>query len=87
MGLELGGNVDLRRPPRGVLHHQKELGDDLDDVAGLQDEVALPSGVAAAAAAAGAGGQTPGDVAVVVVRGGGVGGVARVTRLCQKLST
>lgn len=42
VGLELGGDVDHGGPPRGVLHHQEELGDYLDHVARLQDKVALP---------------------------------------------
>ncbi len=41
VGLELCGDVDRGRAAGGVLHHQEELGDDLDDVARLQDEVAL----------------------------------------------
>ena len=42
IGLEFGGNIDMRRFSGGVLHHQEQLGDDLDDVTGLQDEVAFP---------------------------------------------
>ena len=42
IGLEFGGNIDMRRFAGGVLHHQEQLGDDLDDVTGLQDEVAFP---------------------------------------------
>lgn len=34
-------DVDFRRLPGGVLDHQEQLGDDLDDVAGLEHEVAL----------------------------------------------
>ncbi len=41
VGLELGGDVDARRLAGRVLHHEKQLGDDLDYVSGLQDEVAL----------------------------------------------
>ena len=40
--IELGVNVDCGRFPGGVLDHEEELGDDLDDVTGLEDEVAFP---------------------------------------------
>jgi len=43
-GLELGLNLHFWRLSRGVLHHQTQLGHDFDDVAGLQDEVALVAG-------------------------------------------
>lgn len=42
VGLDLGADVDVGRLARGVLDDEEELGDDLDDVAGLEDEVALP---------------------------------------------
>ena len=42
IGLEFGGNINVRRFAGGILHHQEQLGDDLDDVTGLQDEVAFP---------------------------------------------
>lgn len=40
--IELSVNVDCGRLPRGVLDHEEKLGDNLDDVTGLEDEVALP---------------------------------------------
>ena len=52
--IELSVNIDGRRLPGGVLDHQEELGDNLDDVAGLEDEVALPHDSL--------GGQAPGNV-------------------------
>ncbi len=54
VGIEPGGNVDGRRLARGVLHHEEQLRHDLDDVAGLEDKVAL--------ALDGLGGQAAGDV-------------------------
>ena len=42
VGVKLGVDVDTGGLPRGVLHHQEELGHDLNDVAGLEDEVPLP---------------------------------------------
>ena len=45
VGLELCGDVDVGRLPGGVLDDEEQLGDDLDDVAGLEDKVALPAGV------------------------------------------
>ena len=42
IGLEFGSYVDMRRFTGGILHHQEQLGDNLDDVTGLQDEVAFP---------------------------------------------
>ena len=47
----LGVDVDVGRLPRGVLDDQEQLGDDLDDVTRLEDQVALAvlaAGVAAA---------------------------------------
>ena len=40
--IELSVNVDCGRLPRGVLDHEEKLGDNLDDVTGLEDEVAFP---------------------------------------------
>ena len=54
VGVELRADVDGRRLAGGVLHHEEELGDDLDDVPGLEDEVALPLD--------GLGGEAAGDV-------------------------
>ena len=42
VGIKLGIYVHGRRLPRGVLDHQEQLGDDLDDVTGLEDKVSLP---------------------------------------------
>ena len=42
VGVKLRANVDGRRLAGGVLHHEEELGDYLDDVSGLEDKVALP---------------------------------------------
>ena len=42
VGLELGADVDVGRAPGRVLHDEVELRHDLDHVAGLQHEVALP---------------------------------------------
>ena len=39
--LELCADVDGGGLPRAVLHHEEQLGHDLDDVAGLEDEVPL----------------------------------------------
>ena len=54
VGVELRGDVDGGRLAGGVLHHEEELGDDLDDVPGLEHEVALPLDRLRA--------QAPGDV-------------------------
>jgi hypothetical protein len=54
VGIEPRSNVDGGRLARGILHHEEQLGHDLDDVAGLEDKVAL--------ALDGLGGQTAGDV-------------------------
>jgi hypothetical protein len=54
VGIEPGGNVDGGRLAGGVLHHEEQLRHDLDDVAGLEDKVAL--------ALDGLGGQAAGDV-------------------------
>lgn len=56
--IELGVNVDCGRFPGGVLDHEEELGDDLDDVTGLEDKVALPHN--------GLGGQAPGDIGLTL---------------------
>ena len=42
VGVELRGDVDGGRLAGGVLHHEEELGHDLDDVPGLEDEVPFP---------------------------------------------
>ena len=52
--IELSVNIDGRRLPGGVLDHQEQLCDNLDDVTGLEDEVALPHDSL--------GGQAPGNV-------------------------
>ena len=39
VGLELCADVDVRRLPRRVLHDQEQLGHDLEDVSGLEDEI------------------------------------------------
>ncbi len=54
VGIEPRGNVDGGRLAGGVLHHEEQLCHDLDDVAGLEDKVAL--------ALDGLGGQAAGDV-------------------------
>ena len=54
VGVELRGDVDGWRLAGGVLHHEEELGHDLDDVPGLEHEVALPLDRLRA--------QAPGDV-------------------------
>ena len=54
VGVEPGGNVDGGRLAGGILHHEEQLRHDLDDVAGLEDKVAL--------ALDGLGGQAAGDV-------------------------
>ena len=52
--IELSVNIDGGRLPGGILDHEEKLGDNLDDVTGLEDEVALPHDSL--------GGQTPGNV-------------------------
>ena len=42
VGVKLRAYVDGWRLAGGVLHHEEELGDYLDDVSGLEDKVALP---------------------------------------------
>ena len=42
VGIELSADIDSRRFARGVLHHEEQLGHDLDDVAGLKDKISLP---------------------------------------------
>ena len=42
VGVELGVDVDGGWLAGGVLHHEEELGHDLDDVPGLEDKVPLP---------------------------------------------
>ena len=42
VGIKLRINVDGGRLPRGVLDHEEQLGDDLDDMTSLEDEVSLP---------------------------------------------
>ncbi|MFN9905124.1 MAG: hypothetical protein ACK56F_03225, partial [bacterium] len=54
VGVEPSCNVDGGRLAGGILHHEEQLGHDLDDVAGLEDKVAL--------ALDGLGGQAAGDV-------------------------
>ena len=54
IGIELGVDVHAGGFPGGVLHHEEELGHDLDDVPGLEHEVALPLDRLRA--------QAPGDV-------------------------
>ena len=41
VGIKLGIYVHGRRLPCGVLDHQEQLGDDLDDVSRLENEVPL----------------------------------------------
>ena len=41
VGLEVRGHVDVGRLAGGVLDDQKQLGHDLDDVAGLEDKITL----------------------------------------------
>ena len=40
--IKLCADVDCWRLAGGVLHHQEQLGDDLDDMTSLEDEVSLP---------------------------------------------
>ena len=54
VGVKLRGDVDCWRLAGGVLHHEEQLGHDLDDVPGLEHEVALPLDCLRA--------QAPGDV-------------------------
>jgi hypothetical protein len=54
VGVEPRSNVDGGRLAGGILHHEEQLRHDLDDVAGLEDKVAL--------ALDGLGGQAAGDV-------------------------
>ncbi len=54
VGIEPRSNVDGGRLAGGVLHHEEQLRHDLDDVAGLEDKVAL--------ALDGLGGEAAGDV-------------------------
>ena len=42
VGIKLSADIDSRRFARGVLHHEEQLGHDLDDVAGLKDKISLP---------------------------------------------
>ena len=42
VGIELSADIDSRRFARGVLHHEEQLGHDLDHVAGLKDKISLP---------------------------------------------
>ena len=42
VGIKLRINVDGGRLPRGVLDHEEQLGDDLDDVTSLEHKVSLP---------------------------------------------
>ena len=42
VGVELGVDVDGGWLAGGVLHHEEELGHDLDDVPSLEDKVPLP---------------------------------------------
>ena len=58
VGIELSVDVDRGRLPGGVLDHEEELGDDLDDVPRLEHEVALPLD--------GLGAQAPGDVGLTL---------------------
>ena len=41
IGLKLAGDVDVRGLAGGVLDDQEQLGDDLDDVSRLENEVPL----------------------------------------------
>ncbi len=41
IGLELGRDVDAGRLPRRVLHHEEQLGHDLDHVSRLKDKIAF----------------------------------------------
>ena len=41
VGIELGVDIHCRRLSCSVLDHQEELGDNLDDMAGLEDKVAF----------------------------------------------
>ena len=56
--IELGVNVDRGRLPRCVLDHKEELGDDLDDMTGLEDEIALSHH--------GLGGQATGNIGLTL---------------------
>ena len=40
--IKLCADVDCWRLAGGVLHHQEQLGDDLDDMTSLEDKVSLP---------------------------------------------
>ena len=42
VGIKLRINVHRGRLPRGVLDHEEQLGDDLNDVTRLEDKVSLP---------------------------------------------